>query len=674
MQKTRFDLQFEQALKAGQKRDYRKAIAILEDLAARGEADPRPTDAASADDADRTDDGAEAGETGGHPEIWLYLARAWHAEKIFSRAITCARNYTRLCPEDGSGWFFLGRSFLADESPTRAVQALRKSVELNPRSLEARALLGSACLKAKKPTLARAVFEEALNLAPDDERLNQGYLNALFVDAVRTFRRGDAETARQMLTFLINNDIDGVAPRLYLAHALRELGYLPEALSQYMAASEFAPEDKALAWYIVAILLEMGETEEAARQMAALGENEAEGISSEAVALRITRDYLDAGDWAQAAQAARAWLKAGGSNPQAHVLMGEALRNLGKREQSLNHFMRAAELDRKSPAPWYGVLLLLAGERDWDALATMLGKAAQAGCDGETIAYYRALCEANGEGDPADVLAAIQEQVRRHGAVPELILALARTYFRLGLPDLAADWYEKTLDQEPDNEEAWLGHIACCEELERQDDLELAYRDYLDRWADNLAIRKDYFRWLVSREKWEGAADQLELLSATGRSDSLNRSLALYRRRAGQFRAAAILYRDLLRKKPEDRGLLANLVFCLDRMGERESALALIHKANRVFAPSAETLLIEARLLRKSGDDDGALAAYRAVVDAFPNDPRGWTAVADLYAERGVPEMASMYAQKARDIAEAAKKSRAARVNPAKKGTRKSGL
>jgi tetratricopeptide (TPR) repeat protein len=655
MAMTKFDAQFRKALNAGANRDYKTAIAILEDLAAQGLADPNARDP-------------------GHPEIYLYLARAWHSEKIFSRAVFCARTYIGYRTDDGSGWFFLGRSLMADGQYARAAHALKKAVALNGASIDARALLGLALLRGRRPVAARVAFEEALSLAPDDPRLNQGYLNALFVEAVRSYRAGDAESARQMLTFLINNDIDGVVPRLYLGHALRDLGYLPEALGQYEAAIQFAPDDPSLKWYPVSILVASGEAEKAAALMAELGEAPPEGaLSARMVTMRIVRRHLDAGDWSAAAQAARTALREDDGDAQMHALMGEAMRNMGNRDASINHFIRALELDRENPAPWYGVFLNLAAARDWESLLASLPKAERELGDADTVEYYRVVAEANLDRDPQELLPRIQEQVRRRGAEGELAGALARTYFRLGLAELAVGWYEKALSTDADNEVAWLGKIACLEALDSSDALAKAYADYLAKWEDNAAIRRDYYAFLNAREDWALAADQLEEIARFEGSPVSGRQLALLRRKAGQFRSAAVLYRNMLRKKPDDRAMLANLVYCLDRMGESPSALALIQRANKALKPDAEGLLIEGRLLERAGKRSAALEPYRACVERFPKDVRGWEAVAQIYAKQGVTGMAAMYAEKARDLrAPQGKRARsAARASPDARGRKK---
>lgn len=622
---TGWTTRFAQAIQAGKKRDYRKAVAILEALAAEGYAES------------------------GHPELFLYLARSWHALHMYSRSAVCARSYIRLCPSDGAGWFFFGRSLLSEGIVDRAVYALRRSIECNPASIDARTLLGLALFRARRPVAARVVFEEALSLSPDDPRLNQGYLNALFIEAVQAYKRGDAEFARQRLTFVINNDIDGVVPRMYLAHALRDLGYLPEALSQYEAAIEFAPDDEVLRWYPLSILLEMGEGEWAAELMAELDAPSSVG-SPEAVNLFILKNHVEKGEWSQVVRAARSFLRTNGSDPQIHSIMGEAQRNAGNTEGAINHFSRALELDPDNPGPWYGILMVFLSARDWKGLDAMLNRASRAGCEEQVIRYYRVIAQANLDRDPQQLLPLVQEEVRVHGAVPDLLLALARTYFRIGLPDLAAPWYRKVVSLDEKSEDAYLGLIACAEESGIADDLQEAYRAYLAHWPDNSSIRHEYMRVLERCGKWSAAADEAETLSALDPQAVPLRHIALWRRKAGEFRSAAVLYRSMLRSAHEDRVLLANLVYCLDRMGERESARKLLHEANRVLPPDADALLIEGKLLAASGDWKGALEMYRKTVDLFPKHVRAWEEVAAVYEQQNVVEMAVMFRQKANDL------------------------
>ncbi len=634
----RFKAEFRKALKAGQRRDYPKAIQILETLAMEGFADGAV--------------GAQArGES--HPEIHLYLARSWHALGSYARAALAARTYVKVCPDDAAGWFFLGRAWLADSNPERGFWALRRSLELNPASVDAHLVLGTALLRAKKPTPARETFESALSLAPDDERLNQAYRNALFVEAVQKYRRGETDMARQMLTFLIDNGLDGVAPRLYLAHALRELGYLAESLGQYEAAISFSPDDETLKWYRIAVSLEMGDSESAAAFMKEVGASfPGAGASPESVSLAIIKNHVDREEWVKAITASKMHLKSRGSDPAVHALMAEALRNAGNMAASLNHFRRAvAGYGNRSEAtgPEYGVLMALLAERNWAALSEELLRARRIGCDPALLSYYGVLCRANLDEEPSKVLAQVQEAVREHGAVPELLMALAKTYFRLGLTDLAIGWYQKVTVLDPEREEAWLGYIACAETDSDEETFLNSYREYLGRWGDNLAIRIEFAHLLAERGKWKEAADQAESVISQDPSALPLRLYALWRRKAGQYREAAILYRNMLRSKTDDRVLLSNLVYCLDKMGDTGNALRLMREANRVLKADATSLLIEGRLLSRSGDLNAALEVFRKVIDRFPKERLGWEETALIYDKQGVREMAEVFRQKARD-------------------------
>lgn len=626
-----FTRELGRAIRFGQQRKYDKAVAVLEGLA--------------------------TGGNGSHPEVYLYLARSWHALGNFTRAAAYARRYTGEKEEDPAGWFFLGRACLADGLYDRAIHALRISLEYNPASIDCQALLGLSCLKARRPALALRVFEAALEQAPDDERLNQGYLNALFVEAVRALRRGDPEAARARLTFLINNDIDGVAPRLYLAHSLRELGYLPEALSQYEAALQFAPDDETLHWYPVTTLLAMGETEQAAELMSRLGSPPEDlNIDDATVDLIIIRNHLEAAEWDKAAHAARLYIKTRGSDPRVHALMGEAQRNLGQYEKALNHFNRSLSLQKDENGPHYGILMTLLAARDWTELHKACERARRAGCDEQTVELYAVIADGHLDTDPAELLPRIQDAVRTRGAVPELIAILARAYFRLDLSDLAIGWYRKAVELDDSDEDVWLGYIASCEAQEQEDELHTAYQGYLERWDDNCSIRREWIRYLDTAGRYSDAADQSEQLARFEPSESLERMQALYRRKAGQWREAAVLYRALLRRTPENEALLNNLIYSLDKMGETERARALLHEANRVFPKRIECRLIEAVLLERLDRTEDALAVYREVADKWPRDPRAWEHLAAIYRAQGVPSLADTFAQTARDLRHAKKK------------------
>ncbi|AEH40051.1 conserved hypothetical protein [Treponema paraluiscuniculi Cuniculi A] len=630
-----------EAVRAGSVRDYARAIRILEELAASGKAEGchHPDGGAVYERGaqEEWDEGSSESHAHGgdgtqdaYPEIYLYLARAYHAQRQYARAVTYATVYSRRVPRDGAGWFFLGRSYLALHQGGYAVAALRRSVRENPASLEAQALLGLAYLRSKKPRAARMVFEQALAQYPDNKRLNAGYLNSLFVEAVQHLKRGSADLARQMFTFLINQDVDGVAPRLYLAHAFRSLKHFPEALTQYRAASAFAPHDTVLKWYEAAMLVEMGCLSQAAALLSTLGVSiERDQISDRFLVMGAVRKHMEEGAWARAASAAHLYLKTFGGSVEIHLLMAEVHRRAGRVNVALNHYTRAMKIEPKNCYPHYGLMVCLQEARRWQELAKAIRRAEGAGCDAQDCYYYRVITAAHLSNPPEEVLPHLQELARGGKADQLLFNALGVTYVRLGMADLALRWYEKTLLLDAEDEEACVGLIACYETLCDDARAYTQYGAYLSRWRDNRVIRKDFIAFLERTERWSEAADHIELLASGERGGFWGTRLAFARKKAGQYRQAAIIYRALLRQRPDERVLLHNLVYCLDKMGQADAGLRLLRAACNAFGTSVESRLIEGVLCLHTRRINAAIRTLRAVLEQRP----GYTAASELLAK-----------------------------------------
>ena len=597
-----------EAVEAGKKRDYKTAIRILENLAAQGFAEDSSPFSGSG--------------KGGNPEIYLYLSRAWTAEKNYGRAAAYGKAYTKRRPEDPAGFFFLGRAYAAAGFFDAAARCFEKSVKLNPRSLEARAMLGFVYLKGKKARLARRVFEEALKYAPSDRRLNNGYLNALFVEAVYELKNGSPDMARQMFTFVIKNNIDGVVPRLYLAHALKMQGYLKEAYSQYEAASEFAPQDKTLKLYPAMIKLEMGDAAGAAEDLAELGiQTPEDQISGQFIAMGAVKKHLEKSEFSKASYAAKVYIRSFGSSAEIRLLAAEASRASGNIKTALNHYKCAIKDDPKSPYPHYGILLTLQESYQWKELPAALRRAEASGaCAPDDIYYYKTITEAHIGNRPEKPLSCLQALIKNRTPDSALFNALGCTYVKLDMADIALNWYEKALQVSPKNEEALVGKIACYETLALNDKAYAAYTAYLCKWDKNIYVRKDFVLFLEKLNMWEEAADQLEILMGQYPQAQFTPDLALFRRKAGQYQKAAILYRKMLKAKPEERGLLHNLVFCLDKMAKTKIALSLLQAARNLFGIQPETFLIEGILLLRLKRKEEAVRAFQYIVEKYPKN------------------------------------------------------
>ena len=176
--------------------------------------------------------------------------------------ISCGVIPTR-CP----GRFFLGRAYLALEAYPEAIRHLKKAVEKDPGFSPAYGLLGLACLKARRPDKAIWWFAKALEIDPQNKRLQVGYLNTALVLAIRLFYRGDLVDAARLFTEVLEQRRSSILPHLYLASIYRELRKDNLALYHMDAASQISPQDPFLHLQKALILLARGRRAAAAEEI-----------------------------------------------------------------------------------------------------------------------------------------------------------------------------------------------------------------------------------------------------------------------------------------------------------------------------------------------------------------------------------------------------------------------
>jgi len=187
---------FEEALQAGRNRDYAKAVEILLPI---------------------------VGSTDRFPQALLYLGRSYHALGEHARAAQVLNFFVQQRPGSAAGHFFLGRSYLALESYSMAIRHLRRATEANPKLSAAFGLLGLAWLKARRSDKAIWCFAHALELDPNNTRLQVGYLNAALVLAIRLFYRGQLVDSARLFLEVLEQRQTSILPHLYLATIYKEL-------------------------------------------------------------------------------------------------------------------------------------------------------------------------------------------------------------------------------------------------------------------------------------------------------------------------------------------------------------------------------------------------------------------------------------------------------------------
>lgn len=624
--KEEYELVFIRALEAGRKRDYKKAVSLLESLALQGVSEK--------------------------PEVLLYLARSYHALNQFALSVSALNAYLSVRQNDSDGWFFLGRSYLAMSSFSMAVSCLKKSLELKPGSATTLGLLGTAYFKSGKNSEALTAFKQALFIDPDDERLNQAYQNTLFVEAIRTYNAGNADLALRMFDFCISNGMDAVLPHVYRGHCLREKALLKEALSEYKKASQLSPSDPSLYWYELSVLIMMGKTDEAKTLLKTLSGRfpdfdfaVSHGENKQLQSLEIIKNALIEENWKGALEAGRMYIKIFGSDAVVHCFMGEACRNLAKYEEAVNHFTKARSCDASYPAYRYGLLISYLSMEDWQRLNTELHRTdSSIKLDPDTVLYYSVICDAKTGKDPKKVLEQVQKVYLKNPRDMFIMELLASLYVKVGLSDLAESWLKKLIDYKPDFEQYQLMLIECYEELHKKRDLDNAYKKYLQNWPSNICVRKKYIRFLTLQKKWKSAADNIEMLIPySSHQETLTRNLASFRRRAGDYQKSAVLYRSLLQQNPGDRHVMQRYVFCLVKLSMSSQALRFIQLWHKTYSLDADGALIEASLMLQSADREHALDTLRSAFRLFPSDKRISKKIGKIYEQMGVIDMARQF-------------------------------
>ncbi len=629
---ARLRKKLERALKAGAERDYPSAVRNLEDILS------------STDEV---------------PEALLYLGRARHALGDHARAISCFNEFLRIKPRSFAGHFFAGRSYLALGIPKKAVLLLNEAIKHRPNDPEALALLGIAYLKARRSASAVEILEQAVQVAPNDHRIYRAYLNALLVRGVKLARSGDPVIARQMLGFVVGNGLDEVLPRLELGRLHREAGDMEAALFQYQKAISLAPEDPQLRWYRASVLMSLGKNAEAQADLDALRSLGADipkiSWNAELVDRFMLRSFIEQGDWKRALLTCREWLKLRGSDASIHAIFAEAHRQTGNLDSAENHARKALDLSPKENALHYCLIPILWEKNDWPLLADELRTATKAGCESGILLRFQALLATKTEKDDKKALSIVQEAIRRTGPAPALMLALAQTYVRLELGDLALPWFEKTIALEPNNEAAILGRISVLEAMEEASEgttgkkLLEAYRDYFTTHPEASETGRKYALLLVKRNLFKEAARELELLLVReSENRSLRRVLAYTYRKSARYREAVVLLKNLLKEDTHDIRLLLELAHCLDKSGSSSYAIALLKKSLIALPGNGEPALVLGILLVREKKNEAALEAFREAAARLPKDPRPLRKMSELYRASGVAEFADRYEREAK--------------------------
>lgn len=632
MNTTQVQKELDKAFEAGIRRDYQAALGILTTLISETE-EPLP-------------------------EAQLLLGRTFHALGEYPRALASFRDYIRLKPKSLQGFLFAGRTYLSLGMPQQAVPLLKRAYAINSEDTQILALLGLACLRSRRSREAVEYLEKAVQKDPGNTRIYKAYLNALMIRGIKLCRNDNTELGTQMLKFVLENGIKTPLVHLELAKAYRDSGQLPQALDHYEHALSLSPNDMTIRWYRTSLLMALGKNEEARSELHTLQMLGAElpdvSWNAELVDRFMIRSFLEDGTWRRAAEACGAWLRKWKSDPQIHAMYAEALRNLGDFESARNHLEKAVSMAPDQVELRYAQIILAWEDEDWEHLDKLLVAASRHGGEPVILNRFRALRSAQTNDNDKQVISILQSAIRESGPVPELMYALGERYLKLGLADLAQGWFIKTRQVEPSNERAYLGELAALEVQVSEDseeaieELRTQYQEYLQRWPDNISIRRECAIFLINNELYDDAAIELEALLAWEPSNpSLRRLLAYAYRKTERYREAAVLLKGLLKETPKNLSLLLEFTGCLEHAGADNYAAAVLEKALYLFPKSYVLSMKLGDILYKRKHTEAALNAYREAAARNAKDPRPYYKMSKIYLNSGSHEQAERYKKEA---------------------------
>lgn len=618
---------------AGKQRDYTQAADILEEILA----DPAAP-----------------------PEALLYLGRAYHAKGEYPLALAAFRDYLIQRPDSNAGIFFMARSYLAAGVYLRAVALLKRVLEKKPDNSSALFLMGTAFLKAKSSSRAVHWFQKAVEAAPDNSRIYQAYLNALLIKALNLSKKGEYSQAAAILEFITENGLSAPLPYLELGRLARIAGNELEALKYYIKAAELSPSDPKIRWHIAALYFSLGAAEQGKEELEkirSLGELVPEPAEHGAALVDYCniQNMVRRGAWQEAIDGCRAWFKTYHNTQEdpieqavLHTMLAESLRNTAQYDLALEHAERAIQLAPTIPELKLELLLVLKEQEHWSRLEKELARAQQLD-EAIRLSFSALIADATNTDDKA-VLELVQTAIKKAGPSVDLMLALARRWQAIGIYDLAAEWFRKVRTLAPENETAWLGEIACSEEMIATGDtnivqqFEAACEGYIERWPENRDIQRSLASHWFTQQNWQKAANAFEqLLIRENANPTLRRMLAYCYRKLERYREAIVLLKGLLRGKPDSLDTLIEFISCLEAAGSAKWALATAEKALPLFSKSQELRVLIARLQLRFGNTEEALTALRRAAEICSNKKEIYAMMAKIYKKNGIHEMAQRY-------------------------------
>jgi tetratricopeptide (TPR) repeat protein len=616
----------EKAVSAGKNRDYRSCISILRGIY------------------------AEAEEL---PEVALYLGRAHHALNEYRSAIAYLKEYHRKKPASVAGMFFLGRAYYCAGYPKEALFQLKRALNGSPDSKQIETYLAFAYFKARRHDIALHHFSRLVEKDPENSRIYQAYLNSLYIQAIRTFHRGDISDAEQMFRFLHEKGVESVLLFLYMGMIAREEGRLHDALWAYEKALAMSPDDELIRYQYAVILNQLGRRKEALGELSSLKSISGEeadldpGQSDYQLALR----HYEERNFRKASYYALRMIKAGVDDTDIRLLIGECFRQLGEFTKAENHYTRALEMDRSRVEGRYGIAMTMWQTSRFEEMLHVLAQIERSDPGNDIALYYTALCLWKLNRSGPEALKMARKALEKNAEDPFLFNVIGELYAGTGDLTKAETWYEKAFKTDP-SAQVPLENLVELHEAAAGENDDKTERKLIKEYEALIALADDNREWmrkrmilLYKREDFVECARAAEQFLKVAPEDiQALRIIGICHRKNDHYAEAARTYQHLLKKDPFNERFLISFLWALEKDGRRKEASAVAEKAAGAMKKPSYTMLLILGLLHYRGKIyDKAEEVFRQAVQVSPESWQAYHNLGMTLKKKGQDGIAERY-------------------------------
>jgi tetratricopeptide (TPR) repeat protein len=228
---------------------------------------------------------------------------------------------------------------------------------------------------------------------------------------------------------------------------------------------------------------------------------------------------------------------------------------------------------------------------------------------------------------------------------------LGEQYLRLSKPDIAEDYFKKAINLGDNLPSAYIGLIKTYHLLGKKNKIGGIFRNYLSHFPEDNKIRKYYINHLYMTGNFKKTAKEIEKYSAENESDSITgRILAKCYLNTGEYKKAMIIYRQLLRKNPQDDKYLLSYAYCLDRLSETENAINLLQKSRSYIKNNVSIELTIGVLSARLDKEEEALNAFKKALEINEKEWRAYYNISKIYEKQGLNEFAVKFKTRAEQL------------------------